>query len=183
MNETLAMNGYVHFTAPSNKYGIEDVFYNEFLHTVSCTWDKETVKNSQELEEMKEVNDYILTLISEHQKAKCYSSNMKQEFEEHETDLEKLARAVGSHLVKEKEKAEQRSKYDTLEELFFSKYDLNDISENPFALWDAIGFIKGIKHLAPTWCPGSANKILKRLYEMQEYSANRNREWLKEVFR
>lgn len=78
---------------------------------------------------------------------------------------------------------EPPTNYDTLESVFFSKYDLNDISENPFALWDAIGFLKGIKYLAPSWCPGSLDKILKRLYEMQEYNANRNREWLKEVFR
>ena len=159
------MNDYIHFTAPSNKYGIEDVFYNEFLHKITCTWDKETVKHSQELKEMEEVNDYILALVSDHQKANGSSSNMKKEFEEHE------------------KKEKQQTKYNTLEELFFSKYDLNDIAENNYALWEAIGFLKGIKHLAPSWCPGSANKILKRLYEMQEYNANRNRDWLKEVFR
>ena len=90
MNKTLEMNGYIHFTAPSNQYGIEDVFYNEFLHTISCTWDKETVKHSQELTEMKEVNDYILALVSDHQKANGSSRSMKQEFEEHETDLKNL---------------------------------------------------------------------------------------------
>ena len=176
------MNGYIHFTAPSNKYGIEEVFYNEFLHKISCTWDKETVKHSQELKEMEEVNDYILKLVSDYQKANGSSCNVKQEFNEHETDLEKIAKAVGSHLVKEKEKAEQHSKYDTLEELFFSKYDLNDICENPFAIWDAIGFLKGIKYLAPSWCPGSADELLTYLYNLQEHNANRNREWLKGVF-
>ena len=141
------MTEYKTFKAPTNNYGVEKISYNELTRKITAFWDGETVKNSQNLKEMEEVNNFVVNSVLEHQKQ------------------------------------EQHSKYDTLEELFFRKYDLNDIAENSYALWEAIGFLKGIKHLAPTWCPGSANKILKRLYEAQEYNANRNRDWLKEVFR
>ena len=171
------MSGYKTFKAPTNTLGVAEISYNELTRKITAFWDGDTVKNSQNLKEMEEVNAFVVNSVLEHQNKEL------KEFKSLESDLESLARLLGEQLTKDKEKTEQTTNFSTLEELFFSKYDLNDICENQFAIWDAIGFLKGIKYLAPTWCPGTSNKLLKRLYEMQEFNSHQNREWVKEVFR
>ena len=141
------MTEYKTFKAPANILGVAEISYNEATRKITAFWDGDTVKNSQNLKEMEEVNSFVVNSVLEHQKQ------------------------------------EQQTKHYTLEELFFSKYDLNDIAENSFALWEAIGFLKGIKHLAPSWSPGETEELLTCLYELQVRNTQHNLKLLKGVFR
>ncbi len=174
---TQEMNGYITFKAPNNNLGISEISYNELTKKIRAFWDGDTVKNSQNIKEMEEVNTFVMKAVLEHQKQE------RREINDLESDLESLAHLFGEQMSKEKEKAEQTTHFSTLEEVFLQKYDLNDIAENSFALWDAIGFLKGIKYLAPSCCSGEADELLTCLYELQEHNAQQNLKWLKEVIR
>ncbi len=57
----------------------------------------------------------------------------------------------------------------TMEEIFLSKYPLETIINNDYLLFEAIGWLRGVSYIAPSWS-SDAQQIISCLIDIETYS-------------